>query len=138
MIDTDLTQQNDSSALSPFNENNGTSFDTDTEGYSVIGSVILVILFVVIILVIVVGNCIVILSVYCENSLRCVTNYYIVSLSMADLLLGIIVLPFSATYQVLGYWIFGPQLCFFWTAFDVLVCTASICNLVVISLDRFV
>ncbi|XP_014663613.1 PREDICTED: alpha-1A adrenergic receptor-like [Priapulus caudatus] len=105
--------------------------------YGVVATTVLVIAFSVIILAIVVGNCVVIVAVVCETSLRCVTNYYIVSLSVADLLVGIVVLPFSATYEILGDWVFGSALCVFWTAFDVLVCTASICNLVVISLDRY-
>lgn len=55
---------------------------------------------------VVVGNCLVIAAVFCSHKLRSVTNFFIVSLAVADLLVGIAVLPFSAAwevYQVSGF-----------------------------------
>ncbi|XP_043912317.1 alpha-1A adrenergic receptor-like [Protopterus annectens] len=83
------------------------------------------------------GNILVILSVACHKHLRIVTNYFIVNLAVADLLLSATVLPFSATLEVLGYWIFGRVFCNIWAAVDVLCCTASILSLCVISVDRY-
>ena len=40
-------------------------------------------------------------------------------------------------YLFLYRWIFSASLCDFWTFFDVLLCTASILNLVAISIDRY-
>jgi hypothetical protein len=37
----------------------------------------------------------------------------------------------------MGYWVFGGLLCELWLSTDVLLCTASILNLVLISLDRY-
>ena len=37
----------------------------------------------------------------------------------------------------MGYWIFGQVMCELWLATDVLLCTASILNLCLISLDRY-
>ncbi|CAH0697161.1 unnamed protein product [Spodoptera exigua] len=45
-------------------------------------------------------NCLVIAAVLCSSKLRSVTNLFIVSLAVADLLVGVAVLPFSATREV--------------------------------------
>lgn len=92
----------------------------------------------VFILVAIVGNVLVILSVVCNKHLQTVTNVFIVNLAMADLLLSIIVLPFSASLEVLGCWVFGRVFCNIWAAVDVLCCTASILSLCIISVDRYI
>lgn len=84
------------------------------------------------------GNILVILSVVCNKHLRTPTNYFIVNLAIADLLLGTTVLPVSATLEILGYWVFGRIFCDVWAAVDVLCCTASIMSLCVISIDRYI
>ncbi|KAM9769405.1 alpha-1A adrenergic receptor [Menidia menidia] len=92
----------------------------------------------VFILMAIVGNILVILSVVCNKHLQTVTNFFIVNLAMADLLLAIIVLPFSASLEVLGCWVFGRVFCNIWAAVDVLCCTASILSLCIISIDRYI
>ena len=90
-------------------------------------------------LLIVFGNTLVIVAVYRDRSLRrSITNYFIVSLAFADLLIGSTVVPISI-FDTLsnGHWIFGEAVCDLWHAVDILSCTASILNLCVISLDRF-
>uniref|UniRef100_A0A3B1K0U0 Alpha-1B adrenergic receptor n=1 Tax=Astyanax mexicanus TaxID=7994 RepID=A0A3B1K0U0_ASTMX len=86
----------------------------------------------------IVGNILVILSVVCNRHLRIPTNYFIINLAMADLLLGTTVLPVSATLEILNYWVFGRIFCDIWAAVDVLCCTASIMSLCVISIDRYI
>lgn len=88
-------------------------------------------------LVVIVGNSLVIAAVFTYRNLRTVTNTFIVSLAVADLLLGAVVLPFSSVNEVLGWWPFGRVWCSAWLAIDVWVCTASILNLCAISLDRY-
>lgn len=90
------------------------------------------------ILAAIVGNILVILSVLCNKHLQTVTNFFIVNLAIADLLLSIIVLPFSASLEVLGCWVFGRIFCNIWAAVDVLCCTASILSLCIISIDRYI
>ncbi|KAM8899546.1 alpha-1A adrenergic receptor [Spinachia spinachia] len=84
------------------------------------------------------GNILVILSVVCNRHLRTPTNYFIINLAIADLLLGTTVLPVSATLEVLDHWVFGRIFCDIWAAVDVLCCTASIMSLCVISIDRYI
>ncbi|XP_044285171.1 alpha-1D adrenergic receptor [Varanus komodoensis] len=86
----------------------------------------------------IVGNILVILSVACNRHLQTVTNYFIINLAIADLLLSTTVLPFSATLEVLDLWIFGRIFCDIWAAVDVLCCTASIMSLCIISVDRYI
>lgn len=88
--------------------------------------------------VVLLGNTLVIMSVFTSQKLRTVTNYYIVSLAVADLMLGFSVLPFSTSVELLHYWVFGSTWCSIWLAIDVWLCTASILNLCAISLDRYI
>lgn len=84
------------------------------------------------------GNMLVILAVIRERYLHTPTNYFITSLAVADCLVGLVVMPFSALYEVLGHtWFFGIDWCDIWRSLDVLFSTASILNLCVISLDRY-
>ncbi|KAM7042260.1 histamine H2 receptor isoform 2-T2 [Acridotheres tristis] len=83
------------------------------------------------------GNIIVCLAVTLDRRLRSLTNCFIVSLAITDLLLGLLVLPFSAFYELAREWPFGSILCNIYTSLDVMLCTASILNLFMISLDRY-
>lgn len=85
----------------------------------------------------VLGNALVILSVFTYRPLRIVQNFFIVSLAVADLAVAILVMPFNVAYLLLGKWIFGIHLCKLWLTCDVLCCTASILNLCAIALDRY-
>lgn len=49
------------------------------------------------------GNVLVILSVYRERTLQSATNYFIVSLALADLLVAVVVMPFAVYVLVSGY-----------------------------------
>ncbi|XP_077719834.1 D(4) dopamine receptor [Canis aureus] len=85
------------------------------------------------------GNALVCASVAAERALQTPTNYFIVSLAAADLLLALLVLPLFVYSEVQGgVWLFSPGLCDALMAMDVMLCTASIFNLCAISVDRFV
>ncbi|XP_050707120.1 probable G-protein coupled receptor No18 [Eriocheir sinensis] len=91
----------------------------------------------IIIIFIIVGNVLVILSVFTYRPLRIVQNFFIVSLAVADLTVAVFVLPFNVAYSIIGKWIFGIHLCEMWLTCDILCCTASILNLCAIALDRY-
>ncbi|XP_055328761.1 alpha-2C adrenergic receptor-like [Paramacrobiotus metropolitanus] len=91
----------------------------------------------VVMFIIVFGNLLVIISIMTNTSLKTVQNYLLVSLAIADCMVGAIIMPFSLANDLMGYWAFGDILCDFWLALDVLLCTASILSLCAISLDRY-
>lgn len=55
----------------------------------------------------IVGNILVILSVFTYKPLRIVQNFFIVSLAVADLTVAILVLPLNVAYSIRGRWDFG-------------------------------
>ncbi|XP_023931792.1 alpha-2C adrenergic receptor-like [Lingula anatina] len=83
------------------------------------------------------GNIMVILAILTDNQLRSIQNSFLVSLAVADLLVGLLIMPLCLSYELMGYWYFGEVLCELWLAMDVLLTTASILNLCIISLDRY-
>lgn len=89
-------------------------------------------------LVVIVGNLMVIVAVFKELYLRSVTNYFIVSLAIADVMVGGVVMPFAISLEMThDVWLYGREWCDLWHSLDVLASTASILNLCVISLDRY-
>ncbi|KAL8576301.1 hypothetical protein ACOMHN_006224 [Nucella lapillus] len=127
----------------PLPTNNMTSTGVTAAGDG--GSVVVVVLGVKgavmtsIILGAVCGNLLVIASVVKHERLRGVlTNLFIVSLASADLLVAILVMPFSASVELSGRWMFGRVMCDFFNANDVLFSTASILHLCCISMDRYI
>uniref|UniRef100_UPI00398EF9CD alpha-1A adrenergic receptor n=1 Tax=Pristiophorus japonicus TaxID=55135 RepID=UPI00398EF9CD len=117
---------------------NTSSRSTQPEDLDVNQAVALGVVLAAFILFAIAGNIMVILSVACNRHLQTVTNYFIINLAIADLLLSTIILPFSASLEIFGYWAFGRIFCDVWAAVDVLCCTASIMSLCIISIDRYI
>lgn len=84
-----------------------------------------------------IGNILVILSVFTYPPLKIPPNYFIVSLAAADITVAVLVLPLNVVVNVSGRFPFGPGICKMWLTADVLCCTASILNLCAIALDRY-
>ena len=84
-----------------------------------------------------VGNILVVISVFTYRPLRNVANFFIVSLAVADMAVSILVMPFNTANFIIGYWVFGPFFCNIWLTCDILICTASILNLCAIAMDRY-
>ncbi|NXB12041.1 DRD5 protein, partial [Cnemophilus loriae] len=83
------------------------------------------------------GNALVCAAVLRFRHLRSkVTNLFVVSLAVSDLLVAVLVMPWRAASDVLGFWPFGA-FCDLWVAFDITCCTASILHLCLISVERY-
>ena len=83
------------------------------------------------------GNLLVIIAVCRHYKLRITTNYFIVSLAFADILVAAFAMTFNASVAITGKWLFNQFVCDFWNLCDVLFSTASIMHLCCISLDRY-
>ncbi|XP_009998035.1 PREDICTED: 5-hydroxytryptamine receptor 2B [Chaetura pelagica] len=85
------------------------------------------------------GNILVILAVSLEKKLQYATNYFLTSLAVADLLVGLFVMPIALLIILFdNAWPFPAALCPIWLFLDVLFSTASIMHLCAISLDRYI
>ncbi|XP_043926624.1 5-hydroxytryptamine receptor 2B [Protopterus annectens] len=85
------------------------------------------------------GNILVILAVSLEKKLQNATNYFLMSLAAADLLVGMLVMPIALLIILFNSkWPLPEGLCPIWIFLDVLFSTASIMHLCAISLDRYI
>ncbi|KAF5304165.1 hypothetical protein FQR65_LT08058 [Abscondita terminalis] len=83
----------------------------------------------------VIGNALVIAVFWREKRLRRRTNYYIISLAVADLLVGLLGIPFALLASVgLPTNLHG---CLFTVSLLLVLCTISIFSLVAVSVDRY-
>ncbi|XP_066143823.1 alpha-2C adrenergic receptor [Euwallacea fornicatus] len=106
-------------------------------GYTLPQIVVASIVVTLLMIVVIVGNMLVIIAITTEKALKNIQNWFIASLAVADFFLGLVIMPFSLANELMGYWIFGAWWCDFHSAMDVLLSTASIMNLCLISLDRY-
>lgn len=85
------------------------------------------------------GNILVCAAFYLCRDLRNVTNYFVVSLAVADLLVGFVCMPFWFTYLIKQWPDRERDYEFYtlWICLDIVSGTSSIMNLVAISVDRF-
>uniref|UniRef100_A0A914H4X5 G-protein coupled receptors family 1 profile domain-containing protein n=1 Tax=Globodera rostochiensis TaxID=31243 RepID=A0A914H4X5_GLORO len=100
--------------------------------------ILIAFILILLILATVLGNVLVVLSVFLYKRMRTFTNFLLTSLATADLLVGLLIMPLALFDLLHNHnWPLGKALCRIWATFDVLLCTASILNLCIISLDRY-
>lgn len=104
--------------------------------FSVGTKVALYLLFALGMLVTILGNSVVIVSISHFKQLHNPTNVLILSLAFADLLVGVIVMPFSAIRTIHGCWFYGDALCLLHSSLDMFLTTVSIFHLICIAVDR--
>ncbi|XP_046590067.1 5-hydroxytryptamine receptor 2A isoform X2 [Neodiprion lecontei] len=83
------------------------------------------------------GNILVCLAITWERRLQNVTNYFLMSLAITDLMVAVLVMPLGILTLVRGYFPLPAVYCLAWMCLDVLFCTASIMHLCTISVDRY-
>ncbi|XP_047206750.1 muscarinic acetylcholine receptor M3 [Girardinichthys multiradiatus] len=88
-------------------------------------------------LVTIVGNILVMVSFKVNRQLKTVNNYFLLSLAVADLIIGVISMNLYTAYLIMGYWALGTWACDLWLTIDYVASNASVMNLLVISFDRY-
>ncbi len=131
---TMLTRQGGNNTASLYG--NATSLPDDQP--DVIITIIKSAILVTIMLLAVFGNLLVIVSVFRFERLQIIANSFIVSLAFADLLVALLVMPFNASMEIAGKWVFGRIVCNIFNANDVLFSTASLLHICCISMDRYI
>ncbi|KAF6332942.1 dopamine receptor D2 [Rhinolophus ferrumequinum] len=111
---------------------NGSEGKADKPHYNYYAMLLTLLIF-----IIVFGNVLVCMAVSREKALQTTTNYLIVSLAVADLLVATLVMPWVVYLEVVGEWKFSRIHCDIFVTLDVMMCTASILNLCAISIDRY-
>ncbi|XP_071964211.1 orexin receptor type 2-like [Antedon mediterranea] len=99
--------------------------------WMIISSYIIVFLFSII------GNSLVCITVLQNEQMRTVTNMYIVNLSIADILVTVLCVPWTVTYEVTHTWFFGATACSIISYIQLVCVGVSIFTLTFIALDRY-
>ncbi|KAL2094483.1 hypothetical protein ACEWY4_009202 [Coilia grayii] len=86
----------------------------------------------------VVVNLLVVIAIAHFRQLHTPTNLLILSLSVADFLIGVIVIPVEAIKLTETCWYFGQQFCFIFQCIVYTLLSSSLGHLVVIAVDRYV
>ncbi|XP_047740014.1 histamine H1 receptor-like [Hyalella azteca] len=90
-----------------------------------------------IIVVAILGNILVIVSIFLNHRLHSLANHFLISLATADIMVAVCAMSFNASVQISGFWMFGSIICDLWNSFDVYFSTVSILHLCCISMDRY-
>lgn len=137
---TDFHQIMDNSSLD-WQGNTNTSLHSGLESCATLRNqasrVILYAFFAAGIICTVLGNILVVLSIAYFKQLQSPTNSFVMSLAVADCLVGLVVMPYSMVRTVEGCWYFGGLFCKLHSSLDVMLCTASIFHLSCIAYDRY-
>ncbi|CAF1228902.1 unnamed protein product [Adineta ricciae] len=94
-------------------------------------------LLIIIIFVTAAGNVLVCLAIARERKLQNTTNYFLMSLAIADCLVAILVMPMGMISEIIGYFPLSHYACIIFATLDVLCCTSSIWHMSTMSMDRY-
>lgn len=125
-----------------FNESNVTvsvmnEAEVDKPPYSIFEMILIAIVAGLLSIVTVIGNIMVMISFKMDKQLQTISNYFLLSLAVADFSIGLISMPLFTMYLLIGTWPLGDFVCDSWLAFDYLNSNASVLNLLIISFDRY-
>lgn len=90
-----------------------------------------------IILAAIMGNTLILTSLYRFTCLQTKTNAFVLNLAIADLFLAVSAMPFTLATSIKYDWIFGNVMCQVTAVLNSIFCEASIMTLAFVSLERF-
>ncbi|GMR58583.1 hypothetical protein PMAYCL1PPCAC_28778 [Pristionchus mayeri] len=111
--------------------------EEDITGGGVIPTILIVLAGVFFAILTTAGNLMVLISFKIDRQLQTISNYFLFSLAVADVMIGCISIPLMTYYLSRGRWDIGYIACQFWLCLDYLMSNASVLNLLLISFDRF-
>ncbi|XP_020494809.1 muscarinic acetylcholine receptor M3 [Labrus bergylta] len=137
-LDDNLTSTSKLLNLTLDSQNGNRTVAPDSLGGGHVWQVVLIVLLTgMLSLVTIIGNILVVVSFKVNRQLKTVNNYFLLSLAVADLIIGVISMNLYTAYLVMGYWAMGNWACDLWLAIDYVASNASVMNLLVISFDRY-
>lgn len=83
------------------------------------------------------GNGLVLISIKFRLRARSYSDYFIVSLCLADFFVGLFVMPLMTIHTLYVNWPYHYRLCYLWMSIDFTCSTASFLTLASMSLDRY-
>ncbi len=83
-------------------------------------------------LVTIAGNVMVMVSFKMDKQLQTISNYFLFSLAVADVIIGAISMPLFTALIIQQEWTLGRTVCDSWLSVDYLASNASVLNLLVI------
>lgn len=120
---------------------NGTSAGNVTDGDEAAAAAAAVVvesvLIVAIALLVCLGNLLIVVTLYKKPYLLTPSNKFVFSLTLSNLLLSVLVLPFVAASSVRREWMFGVVWCNFTALLYLLISSASMLTLGAIAIDRY-
>jgi hypothetical protein len=72
------------------------------------------------------GNLMVLISFKMDRQLQTVSNYFLLSLAVADFAIGVVSMPLYTVYLLMKRWPLGPIVCDAWLSLDYTMSNASV------------
>ena len=111
--------------------------DTSPEPLPLWETIVISVLVTILVVLTAGGNLLVMVSFKMDRKLQTLSNYFLLSLSVADFAIGLISMPLYTVYILIDRWPLGPIVCDAWLSIDYTMSNASVANLLVISVDRY-
>ncbi len=73
--------------------------------YSLAETIVIVFFLTILVFCSVAGNLLVCIAILTDRKLRKTSNYFIISLAVADMCMAILVMSFAASNDIIGYWV---------------------------------
>uniref|UniRef100_A0A0K0EL21 G_PROTEIN_RECEP_F1_2 domain-containing protein n=1 Tax=Strongyloides stercoralis TaxID=6248 RepID=A0A0K0EL21_STRER len=118
-------------------ENNFTIDYSNVQPYDQFTVFIIIFIGTLFAIITIVGNLMVMISFKIDKQLQTISNYFLFSLAVADIAIGLISIPLMTYYIANKVWDIGYTMCQFWLCVDYAMSNASVLNLLVISFDRY-